>query len=209
VVGWYRHSVFPAVRTLRPAMAVVLFAITAAFVGGWVAADRSPVSLSQFESNDEQLLDNLRSWFELGQDSPKWIMFAFTQNTRVLLAATILAVFSFGVMGLVLVMVPFGIMGFVMGQVIPSGLSPLPFILALVPHGIVEVPAILLAGGIALRLGSVITRPPDEMTVGEAWLRTLGDSVKVGVGLVTPLLFVAAVLEVMLTPRVVQWVLML
>ena len=70
-----------------------------------------------------------------------------------------------------------------------------------------EVPAILLAGAAALRLGSIITRPPDDTTVGEAWLRAVGGTIKIGVGVVLPLLIVAAMLEVWLTPRVVEFVL--
>jgi uncharacterized membrane protein SpoIIM required for sporulation len=125
----------------------------------------------------------------------------------VLLAAGLLGVFTFGVMALILVSVPFGILGFILAQVTMSGLSPLPFIAAVIPHGIVEVPAILIAGAAALRLGSITTRPPEGMTVGEAWLRALGDTAKIGIGIVLPLILLAAVLEVMLTPRVVELVL--
>jgi len=88
-----------------------------------------------------------------------------------------------------------------------SGLSPLPFIMGVIPHSIFEIPAILLAGAAALRLGSIVTRPPEGMAVGEAWLRALGDAVKIGVGLVFPLLCIAAALEVIVTPRVVEFVL--
>ncbi|NDJ74819.1 MAG: stage II sporulation protein M [Chloroflexi bacterium] len=131
------------------------------------------------------------------------------QNTRVLLAATILGLFTFGVLSVILVIVPFGMLGFIMGQVYMSSLSPLPFFLAVIPHGIVEIPIILIAGAAALRLGSIVTRPPDGQTVGEAWVRALADTVKLFVGVVIPGLILAGILEVVLTPRVVEWVLML
>ncbi len=206
VRGWYRHSVFPAVRELRSGTIVVLICITVSFIGGAAAAYKWQVPLDQFSSNDETLLDNLQSWFDMGQ-TPNMIVMAATQNIRVLLAATILATFTFGVLALILIAIPFGLLGFIMGQVVLSGLSPLPFIMGVIPHSIFEIPAILLAGAAALRLGSIVTRPPEGMAVGEAWLRALGDTVKIGVGLVFPLLCVAAVLEVMLTPRVVEFVL--
>ena len=57
--------------------------------------------------------------------------------------------------------------------------------------------------------GCVVTRPPDGLTVGEAWLRALGDTVKIGVGVVTPLILVAGILEVVVTPRVVELILTL
>ncbi|MBN2304776.1 MAG: stage II sporulation protein M [Anaerolineae bacterium] len=204
---WYRLSVFPAVRRLSSASGVVLIVITAAFIGGWIAAGTWQIPLDDFQSKDENLLDNLQSWFELGQNNPQLIILAVLQNARVLIAATILAIFTFGVLALILVAIPFGILGFILAQVTASSLSPLPFFMAVIPHGVAEIPAILIAGAAALRLGSVVTRPPDGMTVGEAWLRALGDTVKIGIGVVLPLLLLAGVLEVTLTPRVVEFVL--
>ncbi len=206
---WYRLSVIPAVRSLRSPSVVVLICIASALAGGWIAAQIWPIHLGQFQANDETLLDNLRSWLELGQNNPHLVIAAATQNLRVLAAATILGVFTFGVMALILIAVPFGILGFILGQVMLSDLSPLPFIVAVIPHGIIEIPAILIAGAVALRLGSIVTQPPKNTTVGEAWLRALGDTLKVGVGVVLPLIVLAAVLEVFLTPRVVEWVLTL
>lgn len=206
---WYRLSVFPAARGLRKNAAVVLICVSAAFAGGWIAAGQWRVPLDQFSATDETLLDNLRSWFDLGQDNPHLVIMALVQNTRVLLAATLLGMFTFGVMGLVLVAVPFGILGFVLAQVTLAGLSPLPFLLAVIPHGALEIPAIVLAGAAALRLGSVVTCPPADVTASEAWLAAAADVVKVGVGLVLPLLVLAALLEVSLTPRIVEFVLTL
>jgi uncharacterized membrane protein SpoIIM required for sporulation/ABC-type transport system involved in multi-copper enzyme maturation permease subunit len=209
LVNWYRLSVFPAVRSLRSGLIVVFICITAAFIGGWIAADSWRVPLDDFEANDETLLDNLQSWFELGQNNPQLVVLAIMQNTRVLIAATLLGVFTFGVLALILVMIPFGMLGFILAQVTASNLSPLPFFMAVIPHGIIEIPAILIAGAAAVRLGSVATRPPEGMTVGEAWLRALGDTVKIGVGVVFPLLILAGILEVTVTPRVVELVLKL
>jgi stage II sporulation protein M len=152
-------------------------------------------------------MDRMQFWLEMGQDNPQVVILAAVQNIRVLLAATILGIFTFGVVGLVLIMIPFAIYGFIMGQVMLSGLSPLPFIMAILPHGVVEIPAILIAGAAAVRLGSIVTRPPKDLTVGEAWLRALGDAIKVGIGVVLPLLVIAAMLEVWVTPQVVQFVL--
>jgi uncharacterized membrane protein SpoIIM required for sporulation len=176
-------------------------------IGGWLAADTWAMPLDKFDSHDTTLMDRMQFWLEMGQDNPHLVILATVQNVRVLLAAAILGVFTFGVLALVLIMIPFAIYGFIMGQVMMAGLSPLPFIMAILPHGIVEIPAILIAGAAALRLGSIVTRPPEDMTVGEAWLRALGDAIKVGVGVVLPLLLVAAMLEVWVTPQVVQFVL--
>ncbi len=204
---WYRESVFPAFKLLKMPAGVTAICLLVAFVGGWIAAGVWTVDLKQFEANDETLLDRLQYWFELGQNNPQLIILAVAQNIRVLIAATILGIFTFGVLALILEMVPFALLGFILGQVMLNDLSPIPFLLAVLPHGVVEIPAIVLAGAAALRLGSIITQPPENMTVGEAWLRALGDTMKIGVGIVFPMLVIAALLEVLLTPRVVELVL--
>jgi uncharacterized membrane protein SpoIIM required for sporulation len=94
-----------------------------------------------------------------------------------------------------------------MGNISRAGMDPLPFVLANLPHGIAETPAIIIAGAAALQLGAVVTRPPQHMTVGEAWIRQLADTIKLGFAVVLPLLIIAGILEVHLTPRVVEWVL--
>jgi len=53
----------------------------------------------------------------------------------------------------------------------------------------------------------VITRPPEGHSVGEAWIRALADTVKVGIAVVLPLILVAGMLEVTITPRLVEFVL--
>lgn len=205
--AWYRAGVLPSVRALgQPAMITGL-CLAAAFAGGWLAADRWPLPFDQIEADNQDMLQNLQSWLDLGRSNPGLIGAAVGQNLRVLAIATALAIFSFGTLALILVMAPFAILGFILAQVTAAGMDPVPFFAAILPHGMAEIPAIVLAGAAALRLGSVITQPPEGLTVGEAWLRTLADTVKVGVGVVLPLILVAGMLEVAVTPRIVEFVL--
>jgi uncharacterized membrane protein SpoIIM required for sporulation/ABC-type transport system involved in multi-copper enzyme maturation permease subunit len=208
-LAWYRYSVWPALKSLRRPMLVFIVAAIGAFIAGWMARDTWPLPLSSQNMNDESTLENLRYAFEIGQGNPQFVLFALTQNLRVLVLATFLAIFTFGVLGLIFTTLPFGVLGYVMGNISAAGLSPWPFVLAIIPHGVAEIPAIVIAGAAALQLGSVVTRPPKNMTVGEAWLRQLADTIKLGSAVVFPLLIVAAFLEVKLTPVVVEWALTL
>jgi uncharacterized membrane protein SpoIIM required for sporulation len=54
-----------------------------------------------------------------------------------------------------------------------------------------------------LRLGAIITRPPQGMGVWDSWLMALADALKVFIAVVLPLLIVAAIIEVYITPRFV------
>ena len=71
------------------------------------------------------------------------------------------------------------------------------------PHGLLELPAAIIATALAVRMGATFAAPPRGMTVGEGWLWALADFVKVFVFLVLPILALAAVIEVHVTPLVV------
>jgi uncharacterized membrane protein SpoIIM required for sporulation len=55
----------------------------------------------------------------------------------------------------------------------------------------------------ALRLGAVVISPPAGMTVSQGVLQAAADLVKIIIFLVVPLLLVASMLEVWLTPWII------
>jgi len=206
-IAWYRQSIFPTIGRLRRPVFVFFLAAIIAFIGGWTLQDNYPLPLDQINTNEETGLNNLRDIFDAGQSNPQYIFFALAQNIRVLVLATFVGSFTFGVMGLFFTILPFGVLGYLMSNLAVADMEAMPFIMAVVPHGIAEIPAIALAGAAALQFGAIITKPPKNMTVGEAWVRQLADTIKLGIGVVLPLLIIAAILEVQLTPRVVEWIL--
>ncbi|NJL57676.1 stage II sporulation protein M, partial [bacterium] len=135
------------------------------------------------------------------------LLFIFTQNTRVLLAALILATFTFGVAALVLTPLTFVILGYITSQVLIAGYTPALLVGAVLTHGVVEIPMIVLATAVALHLGAVVTKPPRRETVGHAWTVAVADTFKVSLGVLLPGLLLAAFLESYLTPRIVLLVL--
>ncbi|HEY67990.1 MAG TPA: ABC transporter permease subunit [Thermoflexia bacterium] len=129
-------------------------------------------------------------------------------NVRSLLAGTLLAVFSFGTLAVVLLMAPLAIVFFFVTQAAHLGYNPVLFFAAFVlPHGVLELPAASIATALAVRLGATFMSPPRGMTVGEGWLWALADFVKVFIALVLPLLTLAAAIEVHVTPTIVVWAL--
>jgi ABC-type transport system involved in multi-copper enzyme maturation permease subunit len=127
-------------------------------------------------------------------------------NVRALVGAALLSIFSFGTLAIALLMAPLAIIFFFLVQAAYAGYSPLLFFGAFVlPHGLMELPAAIIATALAVRLGAAFMSPPEGMTVGEGWLRALADFVTVFVALIVPLLALAAAVEVHLTPAVVVW----
>jgi stage II sporulation protein M len=110
-------------------------------------------------------------------------------------------------MALVITPVVYFVLGYIFSQVLIAGFDPAFIVPAILTHGIVEIPVIVLATAAALRLGAVVTRPPQGVTVGHVWTVALGDTVKLWIGLIVPGLVLAAFIEAYITPVVVQMVL--
>jgi uncharacterized membrane protein SpoIIM required for sporulation len=87
-----------------------------------------------------------------------------------------------------------------------AGLSPLLYAIGFIlPHGIVELPVIWLAGSAILRWGSCLLARPDGHSIGELWIRAMGDFLVVLFGVVAPLALLSAALETWLTPVAAAW----
>jgi uncharacterized membrane protein SpoIIM required for sporulation len=103
-----------------------------------------------------------------------------------------------------MLMVPIALVGFIGGQVAWLGYSPLTFLAAFIlPHGLFELPAAILATAFALRIGASVTAPREALTVGEGLVAAVADFAKVFLFLVVPLLLVAAFVEANITPEIV------
>jgi uncharacterized membrane protein SpoIIM required for sporulation len=96
------------------------------------------------------------------------------------------------------------IIGYVLTQMALAGYSPLLLVPALAVHGVIEIPVIVIATAAALRLGAVVTKPPQGITVGQAWTRAFADTIKLWLGIILPGLLLAALIEAYVTPAVVQ-----
>lgn len=75
---------------------------------------------------------------------------------------------------------------------------------ALLPHGIIEVPAILISAGIGLRLGHKMY--PSLLGLRTDIKKELRDGVGFYIRVILPLLFVAAMVETFVTPLIAFWV---
>jgi stage II sporulation protein M len=108
------------------------------------------------------------------------------------------------VLAVVLLMIPIALVGFFTAEVGMLGYSPLAFVAAFIlPHGVFELPAAVIATAFALRVGAALVSPPAGLDVGQGFLLVLADFCKVFLLLVVPLILVAAVIEVSVTPYIV------
>jgi len=77
----------------------------------------------------------------------------------------------------------------------------------ILPHGWLELPAVVLVTAFALRLGASVIAPPKGLSLSDGLLLALADFIKVVFLVAIPMLVAAAFLEVYLTPQVVLQIL--
>jgi uncharacterized membrane protein SpoIIM required for sporulation len=135
----------------------------------------------------------------LGQDfSAPYI---FSHNVRAVGLILLAGLVSFSVLGMLVYLVNLSTVGALLGVFQLLGYSPLALALnGLLPHGIFEIPALILASAAMLRIGVVLVTPQMGRSFGEVVLELLADWTKIAVGVVVPLLLIAAVIETYVTP---------
>jgi uncharacterized membrane protein SpoIIM required for sporulation len=205
--GWYRSQIFPTVWSLRMPILITTIAMVIAVLAGLQAARTLPLpaELLSFSSLEQGFIEGLE---QLRFISPAGVITIWLHNLRTLIIAMLLGIFSFGVLGLLVLMMPIALLSYIAGNLALAGSSPLLFFLALVfPHGVFEIPAIILGGAAILSLGASLTSQAQGKTLGEAFIVALAKWARVTVGLVIPLFLLAAILEVYLTPRIAVWLL--
>ncbi len=201
----YRHDLPFLLRQNWLPLAVVVLTLVAACAMGWAYVSKYPLpqgiltledlSSQDFEAlSDTSLLPSLTTWGIL------------RHNVQVLLLAALAAVVSLGVLAVVMLMVPIAVVAFLAGEMAWLGYSAPGFVAAFIlPHGLFEIPAAIIATAFALRIGASVTAPREGLTVGEGLVAAAADFAKVFVFLVVPLLLVAAFVEANITTRIVLW----
>jgi uncharacterized membrane protein SpoIIM required for sporulation/ABC-type transport system involved in multi-copper enzyme maturation permease subunit len=202
---WIREEVLAVIWRLRREIGVLVIAVAAAYWLGIQQAGiyRLPPALLHSQEFGQRFEQTMA---QIGLAGAPGISFVLWQNVRVLAVASLLAVFSFGVMVILIVMAPISIAGYLTTQLLAAGLNPMTVYATLIPHSLFEVPAAILAAAAALRLGAVVISPPPNRTLGQAWMEALADATRLWVTVVLPLLIIAAIVEVTVTPSLVGWV---
>lgn len=195
----FATSTFPAaVWHARTAVAVaaLLFTVAALAVGLWIA--RSPAAYEAALPDpvrEAYLTEDFEAYYS-SQPAAQFASWVFTNNVRVAITA-----FAGGI-GLCLptawvLLINGAHVGVAAGLFTGAGLAP-RFWGLILPHGLLELTAVFIAGGVGLRLGWAVIDPGDQprrAAVAEQGRR----AVVVVAGLVGVFL-VAALLEALITP---------
>ncbi|MFH1907770.1 MAG: stage II sporulation protein M [Chloroflexota bacterium] len=205
--GWYRREVTKTLRRLAlPILILALLGLIGMIVGyTWILENSSQFSLAASPAS-------IKKAMEMTLDTPANLQINFhyiwLHNLRAMVVILLLGLFSFGVLGTIVFIGNIGLIGAVLALVKVLGYSPTLLALSgILPHAIFETPALILSSAAVLHIGLVLVTPIPGRTLGEVLLEALADWAKIGLGLVLPLLTVAAAIEVWVTPRLMLWAL--
>jgi len=207
---WYVKEVGQTLRRLTIPIVLMILLLS---IGMWIGANQATrfglpaevLNLDKLKEVDPTLIKGMEAlgFYSISGMSTIWL-----HNLRAVVLATLLGVFSFGVLGVIILMAPLTLMGFIAEAASSVGISPLIFLIAFImPHGLLELPAIILSGAAILRVGATLVTPAQGHTIGEDWLIALADWTKIMLALVIPLFMGAAALEVFITPRTAMMIL--
>ncbi len=204
-VEWFRVSVPAGVRRLaKPGLAISLITVIAVVTGflvvGQFTQNGVPFQLRGLSNPHERVKELLQEW-PLFSGGP--VVMIWWQNVRALLAGMLLGIFSMGILGVLPIFATMAVLGGLLNILSVSGVPVMMYATGLIlPHGILEIPAAILASAAVLQAGAVLATPNPGKTVGEVWIMAMGEWVKIMIGVVIPLLLVAAGIEAWVTPRI-------
>lgn len=208
VFEWYRVEIPFTLRQLRQPLLIVIGValITIIFSYAWVVINTPKyIEITPVRAREVQqyIAKNLNNIDVLSATVPApWLFFS---NVRATVAFLFAGLISFSTLGVALFMVNMALIGGVLGAASLIHFSPLlVFAVAILPHGLFELTAVTIATAAVLKVGAVIVTPQPDKSMGEIFLLSLADWFKVFIGLVVPLLAIAAVIEVYVTPAIIK-----
>ncbi|HMR99783.1 MAG TPA: stage II sporulation protein M [Anaerolineales bacterium] len=207
---WYAVELPETLRQIRRPLMIVLLLGVAAIAASylWVVVnvpaylDVSPEIANRIKTLVNQ---NLADLDDLSAQIPAPVL--FYHNARAVVIMLLLGIMSFGTLGVTLFLVNMGLVGGVLGGASLLGVSPgLLFAAGILPHGIFELSAVFLSVAATLKAGALLVTPQQDKSLGELLLVALADWFRVFIGIALPFLAIAAVIEVYVTPQLLQMI---
>jgi len=171
------------------------------FVGG-VFAGYSFVY--NFPEETQQIVEELKEFFASGEEMTQFQIFLFIlkNNITKLFMILLLGIFA-GIIPLLASFANGMILG-IFGCLVAESLSWQFFLVGILPHGIIEIPVLILAAAIGMRIGKVALW---RLFGGKTGIKKeLAKALKFYIIILVPLLILAAVIEAFVTTKFLEMV---
>ncbi len=199
----YLHDIPALLKQQMLPLGVIVLVTVVGVVTGIILARQYPVPPEAFplQNVSKQTFEAVQQFRLLPQITTSFI---FVNNLRVILLAAFVGFFSLGSLTLLVTLMNVGLVSFIIAQIVMLGYNPWLFAATFIlPHGIIEIPAVLLGMTFALRIGAAMVSPPTGLDIGQGVLLTTANFLKILVFLIIPLLLLAAYVEANITPQIV------
>lgn len=204
--GWYRVEIRDVLRRLVvPILIIGGIAVVGYSITFRWTTENLPRLLPAASTKDfAALVRDARQSVDLVQiDQQLSATNILVNNLRATLLVFVGGLFSFSVLGIIAYLINVSLVGGVLGIFSLIGYSPtLLFAAGLLPHGLFEIPALMLASAVVLRMGAALVTPQVGKSMGQVLLELIADCAKVLLGVVTPLLVLSALIETYITPAI-------
>lgn len=201
IVSWYRVELPRTVWRMRSPLVVTMIigvlGVLLTYI--WVQTQADWIREAVETTGLSQALGGLSSTLNLSATHLSAGMILLN-NIRAVVIAFLLSVISFSVLGMIAYLVNMVLIGGLLGVLNIIGISPLGiFAVGILPHGIFELTAVVLASGALLNLGVKLVTPDPQHSFGEIFFQSAADWAKIFAGICLPLLVVAAIIEANVT----------
>ena len=204
---WYREVILKSIRKIRISILMVIFI---GFVAGLITYFYVLSSDNSVMPQSGAIPEEVSQVFETGIGPMGNIEIAFQNilgnNLRALGTILALGLVSFGILGVIIYIINIGLIGAVLALVKMIGYSVSQILLlGILPHGIFELPAIILSSAAVLHIGIMLVTPNSQRSLGEILIESVADWAKITIGLAFPLLVIAAAIETWVTPFLIVY----
>lgn len=203
LVSWYKTDITAALRENALSFFVTsllgIIAVAAAYLFTNTNIHQSLIPPDKLKD----VLNTIRGFLLADSSSNFSSGMLFWHNLRAEIVILMLGIFSFGILSIVAFLGNFALIGAVLGILPAIGLSPvLVFLSGILPHGIVELPSVILLSSAALNMGLKLVTPEAHRSIGETMIISFATVLKILIAVCIPMLIIAALLEANITPRI-------
>ncbi len=196
ITSFYKNEVFTTIKENKNLMLISLGLFLLGSISGFyifkVLLNNNPEVINSFLKEFQDMFGPLKEMTSL-----ELFFTIFYINTRTSFLIMVLGVFV-GFFPFLSLWGNGTVVGLLYGKFIAEGGNSLVFLMGILPHGVIEIPAILIAASQGFRLGKEIISPPPGKSRSESLRVNIRKGLKL-FALIIPLLLIAALIEVYLS----------
>jgi uncharacterized membrane protein SpoIIM required for sporulation len=205
IFGWYQNIFSVTLRKILPALLIVLViaGLSTWLSYDWVKDNLTEIIAKASSSDLAKIQSGVNNVSDLASITDKLsASYLFFNNTRAVAVIFLAGMVSFSVLGILFYVLNISLIGGVYALLELLGLNAAEiFLNGVVPHGVFEIPALIIGTAVMLYFGAAIVTPQTGKSMGEVVIELLADWAKLFLGLVVPLMAIAAVIEAYITPN--------